>query len=125
MLPGVCVPEEFHAQGGAGIREPVDVSDLMEDVTLARLQEIFRKIIRRQEDKIDPIRSRFGEDTAGSGESSEKMVNVGGICRKHRHFSFRKLLEGQPGKAADDCHVPCHTGADEDRCDPGQPGRAF
>ena len=33
----------------------------MEDVTLARLQEIFRKIIRRQEDKIDPIRSRFGE----------------------------------------------------------------
>ena len=73
-------------------REPVDVSDLMEDVTLARLQEIFRKIIRRQEDKIDPIRSRFGEIRP------EKMVNVEEYARKHRHFSFRKLLEGQPGK---------------------------
>ncbi|HIS27451.1 MAG TPA: segregation/condensation protein A [Candidatus Pullilachnospira intestinigallinarum] len=79
-------------------REPVDVGELMQDVTLARLQEIFRKIIRRQEDKIDPIRSRFGEIRQEAVSLPEKMVNVEEYARRHRHFSFRKLLEGQPGK---------------------------
>lgn len=79
-------------------REPVDVSELMENVTLARLQEIFRKIIRRQEDKIDPIRSRFGEIRQEAVSLPEKMVNVEEYARTHRHFSFRNLLEGQSGK---------------------------
>ena len=42
-------------------RPPVNVEELIGDLTLARLQEIFRSIIKRQEDKVDPIRSKFGK----------------------------------------------------------------
>ena len=40
--------------------EPVDVNELMSGVTLARLNDIFQSIIKKQADKIDPVRSKFG-----------------------------------------------------------------
>lgn len=41
--------------------QPVDLDELIGDLTLTRLHEIFREVIRRQHDKIDPVRSRFGK----------------------------------------------------------------
>ena len=40
---------------------PVDYEELLGDMNLAKLHEIFKSCIRRQEDKIDPIRSQFGK----------------------------------------------------------------
>lgn len=79
-------------------REPVDVKQLMDGLTLARLQEIFRGIMKRQEDKIDPIRSKFGEIRQEEVSLPEKMNDVEAYARKHRHFSFRSLLERQNSK---------------------------
>ena len=39
---------------------PVNVQDMLSRVTLERLQEIYRMVTRRQVDKIDPVRSKFG-----------------------------------------------------------------
>ena len=39
---------------------PVNVHDMLSKVTLERLQEIYRMVTRRQVDKIDPVRSKFG-----------------------------------------------------------------
>lgn len=39
---------------------PVNVQDMLSKVTLERLQEIYRMVTRRQVDKIDPVRSKFG-----------------------------------------------------------------
>ena len=39
---------------------PVDLDELLGDLTLVRLNEVFQAILRRTEDKIDPIRSKFG-----------------------------------------------------------------
>ena len=39
---------------------PVDIRELIGDLTLAKLQNIFNSIIKRQENKVDPIRSNFG-----------------------------------------------------------------
>ena len=42
-------------------REPVDTGQLLDGLTLEKLNEIFQSVIRRQEDKVDPIRSKFGK----------------------------------------------------------------
>ena len=42
-------------------RYPIDYDELLGDVNLTKLHEIFKSVMRRQEDKIDPIRSQFGK----------------------------------------------------------------
>ena len=39
---------------------PVDLDQLLDGLTLAKLQGIFEAVMKRREDKVDPIRSRFG-----------------------------------------------------------------
>ena len=41
-------------------KEPVDPKELLAGLTLEKLNAIYKSIIRRQEDKVDPIRSKFG-----------------------------------------------------------------
>ena len=76
--------------------EPVDVNELMSGVTLARLNDIFQSIIKKQADKIDPVRSKFGRIEKVS--LSDKMTYVEEYSLHHGHFSFRSLLEAQSGK---------------------------
>ena len=45
----------------AEYEEPVNMEELVSDVTLARLNEIFKSIMKKQVDKIDQIRSKFGK----------------------------------------------------------------
>ena len=40
--------------------EPVDLDKLLDGVTLTKLQKIFESVMKRQQDKIDPVRSTFG-----------------------------------------------------------------
>ena len=40
--------------------EPVDLDKLLDGVTLTKLQKIFEAVMKRQQDKIDPVRSTFG-----------------------------------------------------------------
>ena len=40
---------------------PVDYSELIGDSNLALLNELFQNICKRQEDRIEPIRSNFGK----------------------------------------------------------------
>ena len=41
--------------------EPVDLDRLLGDLTLSRLTDIFRDVMKRQTEKIDPVRSKFGK----------------------------------------------------------------
>ena len=41
--------------------EPVDLDDLLDGLTLSRLNEVFQEIMKRQNYKIDPVRSAFGK----------------------------------------------------------------
>ncbi len=77
---------------------PVDVRELLGDLTLDKLHEIFQSVLRRQEDKIDPIRSRFGHIEKEDVSLPDKMTFVETYAVKKRHFSFRALLEGQKSK---------------------------
>ena len=78
--------------------EPVDVDELVSDLTLQRLNAIFQQVLKREKNRVDPIRSRFGEIKKEEVSMEEKMEWLMGYARSHRKFSFRQLLESQCSK---------------------------
>ena len=80
------------------ILKPIDYEELIGDMTLNRLHEIFKSIVRKQEDKIDPIRSQYGNIEKEEIDMDSKMLYVEAFAREHKHFSFRRLLEKQSSK---------------------------
>lgn len=77
---------------------PIDYAELIGNMTLSRLHEIFKSVIKRQEDKIDPIRSKFGTIEKDEINLEEKQDYIEKYVENHRSFSFRKLLERQGSK---------------------------
>lgn len=78
--------------------EPVDLQELMADVSLKRLNDIFKSVMRKREDKVDPIRSRFGRIEKEEVSLEERMGYLEQYALTHRRFSFRGLLESQSSK---------------------------
>lgn len=87
------IPEEVLAY-----EEQVDIHELISDVTLAKLNDIFKSIMKKQRDKIDPVRSKFGKIEKEEISLEEKMSQLESFAQNHRRFSFRSLLETQTGK---------------------------
>lgn len=87
------LPEEV-----AAYRQPVNYEELVGDLNLNKLHEIFKSIVRKQEDKIDPIRSRYGNIEKEEIDINVKTLYVEAYAREHKSFSFRKLLEKQSSK---------------------------
>lgn len=78
---------------------PVDLDEMMKDVTLERLRDVFVDVLKRQEDKIDPIRSKYGQIEQEPVNVSERMNDISRQIRKSRQpISFRKLMQGHATK---------------------------
>ena len=88
------LPEEV-----AKYKPPLNYDELVDGLNLGKLQEIFRSVIKRQEDKIDPIRSQYGRIEKEEIDMSEKTLYVEAYVKEHKTFSFRKLLEKQESRA--------------------------
>ena len=82
----------------ADIKEEVNVEELLSDVTLAKLQTIFHSVMKKQVDKIDPIRSKFGTIEKEEVSLSDKMLEMKEFAKTHRKFSFKDLLKKQCSK---------------------------
>ena len=78
--------------------EPVDLDELLGDLTLATLNRVFQDVMKRQADKIDPVRSKFGKLEKEEVTVEEKLESVTDYAREHKHFSFRTLLGSQKSK---------------------------
>lgn len=78
--------------------EPVNLEELLGDLTLAKLNRIFRDVMRRQDEKIDPIRSGFGKIEKEEVSLPEKLDYVEEYAVNHSVFSFRQLLKKQGSK---------------------------
>lgn len=87
------IPEEVK-----NYEQPVDLEELLGDLTLAKLHTIFNEMMRRQEDRIDPIRSKYGNIQKEEVNLGDKMQYVRNYANSHRQFSFRALLEHQGSK---------------------------
>ena len=79
-------------------REPVDSDELVEGLTLQKLNSIYQSILKRQEAKIDPIRSKFGTIEKEEVSLSDKMLSMKTYATQHRKFSFRQLLTKQSSR---------------------------
>ena len=87
------IPDEVKAY-----REPVNLDDLLKDVTLSRLNTVFQEIMKRREDRIDPIRSRFGKIEKDAVDLNETMAFVEQYIMDRGSCTFRNLLTLQKGK---------------------------
>ena len=77
---------------------PVDYEQLIGEVNLSGLREIFESVMKRREDKIDPIRSQFGKIEKDEVDMDAKMSFVQDFILLQRKCSFRNLLEKQHSK---------------------------
>lgn len=80
------------------VKEEVDIGQLLSDLTLARLHSVFDSIMKRSIDKLDPIRSKFGDIKQEEFSLEDKMNFIVAYGRAHHTFSFRSLLEAQNTK---------------------------
>ncbi|MBE5906838.1 MAG: segregation/condensation protein A [Lachnospiraceae bacterium] len=77
---------------------PVDLSELVGDMNLMKLQEIFKSIMKRQVERIDPVRAKFGKIEKEEVSMEEEMEKMEAYVRTHKHFSFREILAGSHSK---------------------------
>ena len=87
------IPEEV-----AAYEEPVNLDELVADLTLDKLNQIFQSMMKKQVDKIDPIRSKFGKIQKEEISLEDCMTALESYARSHKHFSFRGLLERAKSK---------------------------
>jgi len=81
------IPEEV-----SDFREEPNLDLLLKGVTLARLTEVFEEVMRRSEEKIDPIRSRFGKIEREPVSLAERMQELENRLVIGKKVSFAKLL---------------------------------
>ena len=93
MYKAPTIPEEVRAY-----RPKIDPSELLEGVTLSRLHSLFKTIMKRQNDRIDPIRSTFGTLEKEEVDMDEKWIYVESSIKRLQHVSFRELLGAQHTK---------------------------
>lgn len=93
MFKDPTIPKEV-----SDYAEPVDLDSLLDGITLAKLNAVFQDILKRQDEKIDPIRSKFGKIEKEEVSLADKMNWVEEYAVTHRSFSFRQLLSRQSSK---------------------------
>ena len=77
----------------AGYRPPLDLDELLRDVTAVRLRKLFEELMRRQDERTDHVRSRFGKIERQAVQIGDRLDYVRErICRAGGSHSFRSLL---------------------------------
>lgn len=87
------IPKEVRAY-----REPVNLDALLGGVTLPQLRKVFEEVMKRQNDRMDPVRSSFGRIEKEEVDSRQVMRSVSNRIRKKKKCSFRSLLSSGSGK---------------------------
>lgn len=93
LYKGSSIPHEIE-----DYKPDVDIDKLLSDVSLYKLSKIFNSIIKKQEDKIDPIRSKFGEIKQEDVDLPSKLIKIQEFGLKHRKFSFYDLINNDSTK---------------------------
>ena len=89
--------EQFPAEVKS-YRPPVDVDALLSPVTLEKLSAIFRDVMKRQEDRFDPVHGSFGQIPKETVNTRKVMNSVANRIRRKRRCTFRSLLSEKKGK---------------------------
>ena len=79
-------------------KEPVDLDALLEGVTLSKLHAVFQDVMKKQYNKIDPVRSVFGKIEKEEVTVEDKLEYLNTYITSHKKFSFRDLMQKQKSK---------------------------
>ena len=93
MFKDPTIPDEVKAY-----QEPVDLDALLDGVTMSRLSAIFKDVMKKQHDKIDPVRSTFGKIEKEEVTVDDKLEYLKEYIVSHKKFSFRDILKNQKSK---------------------------
>ena len=80
------------------VKQEVDPYELISKADVDLQNEIFKSVMRKQVDKVDPIRSKFKEIEREEISLEEKMAEVREEVRGLEGINFRTLLEMQASK---------------------------
>ena len=87
------IPDEVKAY-----EPPVDMEELLDGVTLSKLNAIFKEVMKKQEDKIDTRHHTFGKIEKEEVTVEDKLEYLNKYITSHKKFSFRDLLQKQKSK---------------------------
>ncbi len=93
MFKEPTIPDEVKAY-----QEPVDLDALLAGVTMSRLNAIFKDVMKKQHDKIDPVRSTFGKIEKEEVTVDDKLEFLNQYITLNKKFSFRELLKNQKSR---------------------------
>ena len=79
-------------------RPPINYEELVGDMTLGKLQDIFKDVVKRQEYRVDPIRNSFGKIEKDEVNLDEKLRSIGKFLFENRKTDFKALLMGRKSK---------------------------
>lgn len=81
-------------------REEIDPVQMLSEVTLQRISEVFQFVMRKRQDKLDPIRSGFGEIKQEEIKLEDKITEVYNYIIQYKEVNFYDLLNEQETKEA-------------------------
>lgn len=93
MFKESTVPDEVKQY-----KEDIDVGEILQDVTLNRLNDIFKDLVRKKDDRIDPVRSKFGTIEKEDTNIYQIIQDLQYYGVANRHFSFRKYMTSRKTK---------------------------
>ena len=65
---------------------------------MQRLNEIFKTLLKREIDRVDPVRSKFGTITKEEIRLEDRMVEIQSEIKGLRSINFKTLLGAKRGK---------------------------
>lgn len=90
---GESIPKEVKE-----IKEDIDPADIIGDLTMQKLNEIFKTLLRREIDRVDPVRSKFGTITRDEIRLEDKMLEIRNEIKGLKSINFKTLLGRKKGK---------------------------
>ncbi len=79
-------------------KEEIDPAEVVGDVTLAKLNEIFQQLMRREVFRVDPVRSKFGTISREEIKLEDRMIEIRKEIQGLRSINFRTLLGSKRGR---------------------------
>ncbi|MCR5205106.1 MAG: segregation/condensation protein A [Lachnospiraceae bacterium] len=79
-------------------KEDVDIGELLGNVSLSKLNSIFKDLVKKQDDRIDPVRSKFGKIEKEDTNLYQIIEDLQIYGLANRHFSFKKYMESRKKK---------------------------
>ena len=80
------------------VKEEIDPKELLSDITMKQMSDIFHALLKREVDRVDPVRSKFGTITRDEIRLEDKMVEIRNEIKGLKSINFRTLLGSRRGK---------------------------